>query len=621
MIPPQILAVLTPHDINFSCLTTLSKEDYMCPDNQNDEDQCDSDSDNQPEFEEMMERWGVEPPDAEPLGINSLIEKWCESKFPRPMAAIKELREGINPIEAAAALFAYCYSILSPSFGPSFSWTLEQCLEWHVGQVDQLCETGGRDQQTTQISLEHHQHNVTVCRDLIDFLKDCSAGRFQYPKEQDITATSSYVHVLLAAMSALASLSGEDKQYDPYLCQNLERVFTIIKQGKVLQAQRFSELNLNRKGRKLSGDVEGFLACLGCAAVCFSLAWMKSELMPEHERDYETAFKAYVYGAENMRRTGYGISELFGELFAPESEKGKGGINIYWRIIGAWEKVRKNIEGVDDWRELRKCLEDLVEIMWYEGYDTEFGLYPDTEEPGVVYLRQQISFLEGRLSREDIIKLMDQQKRNQHDKRLQTDFFEGLWQYLEESTKDNIIRAEHRWYDNPTRESHRAAFIDYSNALEIELRYIIFLNPGAEACVTKLIKNRRKKEPDKSLPDLKSVASATLYLSDISKLLRCIKPDGTNAAIMPIVLAISNLPVIENVKPEKQPKALLTNEEFVQDLSYVYQIRNITAHSMTERPILSHLNELRRKILGIGCEGYLIKLAELKKLIRESEHG
>jgi len=590
----------------------------MYPDNQNDEDQCDSDSENQPEFEEMMQRWGVEPPDAEPLGINLLIEKWCESKFSRPMAAIKELREGTNPIEAAAALFAYCYSVLSPSF---FGWTLEQCLEYDVGYVAQLCEISGQDQQTTQILLEHHQHNVTVCRDLIDFFKDYSAGRFQYTEEQDITVTSSYVDVLLAAVFALASLSGEDKRYDPYLCQNLERAFTIIKQGKVLQAQRFSELNLNKKGRKLSGDVEGFLACLSCAAVCFSLAWMKSELMPEHERDYETAFKAYVHGAENMRRTGHCISEFFGELFSPESEKGKGGINIYWRIIGAWEKVRKNIEGVHNWRELRKCLEDLVEIMWHEGYDTEFGSYPDTEEPGVVYLRQQISFLEGRLSREDIIELMDQQKRNQHDKRLQTDFFEGLWQYLEESTKDNIIRAEHRWYDNPTIKSRTAVFIDYTNALEIELRYIIFLNPGAEACVTKLIKNSSNKEPDKSLPTLKSKKAATLYLSEISKLLRCIKADGTNAAIMPIVLAISNLPVIENVKPEKQPKALFTDDEFVQDLDYIYQIRNIPAHSMPERPILSHLNELRRKILGIGCEGYLIKLAELKKLIRECKQS
>jgi hypothetical protein len=592
----------------------------MHSDSQNHEDQRNSDSENRREFEEMMERWGIQAPEepAKPLGIDRLIENWCEGNFERPKAALKELKEGQRHSTAAAALFAYCYTVLSV---PLFGLTLDQCLKNHLNEVKRLRDDDAAegDQEIRQILLELHKRRAVICRDLVDFVKAYSSEESLSMGEQDNAIVSVYVSVLLTAARALIEFSGETKRYDAYLHEELERAFDIIRRGKVQQAEQFSNLDLEDQGHELRGPVEGFLACLGCAVVCYSLAWMESELSLDHQKDYETAFRAYVHGARYMRKTGYRIG-FIENLFASESERIEGEFDIYWKIIGVWAELRKNPGKVQNWRELRNCLTDLEDIMLREDHQEDWGHYP-SDEPGFVYLPQQMSFCDGRLSHEEILELIDQRKQNQHEVRLRNDFFEGLWQYLEEDATDNIVRAEHRWYDNPTRESRKAAFIDYSNALEIELRCLVFGSPDTQACVTRLIKSSGKKEPGRRFPDLTSKKASSLYLGDISRLLQHIKEDGTDTAILPIGLAISNLPDIENVKPGEQPKALFASEDFIRDLGDIYQIRNVAAHSLHERPVLSRLNELRRRILGIGCTGYLIKLAEIKRSIRESKQS
>jgi hypothetical protein len=410
------------------------------------------------EFEEMMKRWGVELPKeeekAEPLGIDILTGEWCKEKFRQPSDAIKALKEEEKHIEASAALFGYCYTILAPSF---FGLTLEQCLEWELKYS------------------QDNQDNVNVCRNLISFENDFSSEQVLYPEGRDNRALKSYVDVLLAAAHALLAFSGETKrEYDPHLHETLESAYEIVKPGRVREAENFSNLDFYNDGRHLSGDVVGFLACLGCAVVCYSLAQILSKLRPDYDRDYETAFKAYVQGAKYMLKTGYQIN-FFDELFAEEEYyKNMNESNIedvYWNIIDVWEQLKKNSERVQSWQELRGCLLELENIMYEEEHDADIGLYP-VNEPGFVYLPRQLSFCDGKLSQKEIHQLIEQQKKEQQEKRLRNDFFEGLWQYLEDKTKDCVVEAEHKWYDNPTKESRINTFMDYSKVLSIsEMRH------------------------------------------------------------------------------------------------------------------------------------------------------
>ena len=76
---------------------------------------------------------------------------------------------------------------------------------------------------------------------------------------------------------------------------------------------------------------------------------------------------------------------------------------------------------------------------------------------------------------------------------------------------------------------------------------------------------------------------------------------------------ISNLPILEDMK------VFLTQEKFTDDLRDIYRIRHCGAHPLPWHRTLLLVNQLRKRILGIGCEGYLIKLAEMKKFIDGSK--
>jgi len=576
----------------------------MCAENQEHEGYRDANEENLRDFTAMMKRWGIEALEeaAKPLGIDMLIEGWCNGRFGRPTTAAEELRKGHRQCEAAAALFAYCYSALSPSF---FGWTLAQCTEWHLQGIEDVHCYSKSDQQTIRFILEHHQHSVMVCRDLIDFVADYSSGRFMYPEGEQDTSLGSCVDILLTATLAVACLSGQSKAYDPYLCEHLERAYQVIRQGKVQQAQQFSTLNLS-KGRELSGDVEGFLACLGCAAVCYSLAWTKSELSPEHERDYEAAFKAYVHGAKYMCKTDYYIGSFFNELFTVESEKGKGGFDIYWKIIGTWEEVRRNTDRVYNWRELQECLKGLKGIMYSEDHEEDWGFYPNTEAPGEVYLEQQISFCDGRLSHKEILQVVEQQKRDYQEKRLRTDFFGDLWWDLELGTRERVISAEYEWYDGFDRRSYvRSAIEHYSAALEIELRALVFSVDEVRRCVKGIIDKQRDDRSYRRSMQINSRTAESLNLKDISKLLRYAMENRKD--VEPIRKAILALPVAEH------KKALFSQGQFLEDLLHVYLLRIDSTHTLENPDILLRTRDLRRRILGIGCDGYLVSLATMKK--------
>lgn len=586
----------------------------MGPESHNDEGQCSPNEEDLREFQELMIRWGIELPQepAKPLGIHALMEKWCATNFERPALAVEELKTGCSHTEAAGVLFGYCYTTLSPSL---FRSTLSECMasckeeaEWLSGD-----DIDGLDQKIVQRLLVRYQRNAMICHDLLDFAADYSSGRLVHPDLESSTSLSCYVDVMLTASYALISLSGERRQYDPFLRENLERAFETIRERKVLQAERFSRMNFDDEAAELTGDVTGFLACLGCAAVCYALAWMESELRQERDRDYETAFKAYVCGASRMCKTGYFINAFFRELFDDEPDSGTGDSDIYWRIIAAWDKVRQNIERVHDRRGLQSYLVDLEEIMWHEGHDMDFGDYPG-DDPGCVYVARQIDFLRGRFSQQEMLEFADQQKHSYQEKRLRVDFFGDLWWQLETEARERLISAECEWYEGCDRGSYvKSAIEHYSAALEIELRALVFSVDEVHRCVQHIMKRQRSDRRYLQIDRLSSRTAASLNLKDIAKLLRCAAENREDTE--PIRKAISALPV-----PEKR-RALLGRKSFLEDLRDIYDLRNGSTHSLRNPNIHLHTNPLRQRILGIGCEGYLTSLAEMKKQAGNREQG
>lgn len=584
----------------------------MDPESHNDEGQYSPKEEDVQEFEELMMRWGIEFPQeaAKSLDIHALLEKWCATSFERPALAVEELIGGSRHAEAAAALFAYCYTALSPSL---FKGTLSECLAFCKEEVEWLSrdDIEGLDEELRRGLLMSDQRRATICQDLLGFQTDYSSGRLVNPDLESSTSLSCYLDVMLTASYALISLSGENKQYDPFLREHLIRAFEIIRERKVLQAERFSRRNFNDEGAELTGEVTGFLACLGCAAVCYALALTESELRPEQDRDYETAFKAYVCGASHMCKTGYYINAFFRELLTEDVSSARADSDIYWRIIAAWEQVRKSIERVRDRSGLQRYLTDLEDIMWHEGNDMEFV---QGDDPGCVYVARQIDFLKGRLSQEEMLELADQQKHDYQKKRLQIDFFGDLWWRLETKTRERLVSAECEWYDGFDRRSYvRSAIEHYSAALEIELRALVFSIDEVRFCVKGIIDKQRNDSSYRRSVRINSRTAESLNLKDISKLLKYALENRKDAE--PIRKAIRALPVAEH------EKALFSQGQFLEDLLHVYLLRNASTHTLESPDILLRTRDLRRSILGIGCEGYLPSLAAMKKQTGILEQG
>jgi hypothetical protein len=579
----------------------------VCPDSKDLEDDDKSehkqDQESNEAFEEMVSRWGITIPSEtkklEPLSIEVLVEEWCREQFKRPGDAVRALKEGGKHIEASTALFGYCYSCLSPSL---FGQSLEECLEYELSQLKRYSDH--------ELEAEHYQDQVNIYRDLISFRDEFSSEQVLYPEGQENRALKSHVEVLLAAGRTILVFSRSKKQYDPDLDELLENAYKTVKQGKVGKAENFSNKSFDNDGRHITGDVVGFLACLACSAVCYSLAHMAFEFRRDYDRDFETAFKTYVEGAKYMLKTGYGI-DFFDELFAGEGyyqdgdERELG--NAFWNAIDVWEQLKKKQEKVQNWQELHSYLLKLEDIMYEESLDAEIGCYPDGE-PGFVYLPRQISFCDGKLSQEEIRQVIQQQRKDQHNQRLRNDFFEELWPYLEGTTKNCLIDAEYTWYDKPTKDSRISAFVDYSMALETELHAIIFQKPEVQKCIKMILKKQKNDNDYKKRMKLSSLEADSLYLSDMSKLLGYVRENWTD--VIPVKKAISSLPIPEDMK------VFLTQKRFTDDLGDIYQIRNRSVHRLPwQSVLLLRMSELRKKILGIGCEGYLIKLAEIKELL------
>ena len=273
----------------------MSENKGITPDN--------NDRENSKEFYEMLVRWGVE---IKPLSLDRLILDWCKTKFPRPQDAFLALRQGGNIVEAAAVLFGYCYTEMEP-----FGWTPEKKRSYILEDTNYA-----NNENTIDEKQKEFIHSlIEPLDDLIYFRDEFSADQVIYTEKEDNQALHSYIDVMIGAARSIVIFSGEKKECDYGVDSSLSHLFDIIKHSEIIKAEKFSLRDFVNVGQSISGDVTGFLACLACAAVCESYAQVSSNLKKEHERNYESAFNAYIDEIKYLNKTGYPYT-LFSELYS-----------------------------------------------------------------------------------------------------------------------------------------------------------------------------------------------------------------------------------------------------------------------------------------------------------------
>ena len=555
-----------------------------------------NDRENSEEFYEMLARWGIKiPSDIKPLSLDRLILDWCKTKFPRPQDAFLALRQGDNIEEAAAALFGYCYAEMEP-----FGWTLEK----KRSSILEDTNYGNTDKTIDENQKEFIHDFIEPLDDLIHFRDEFSSDQVIYTEKEDNQVLHSYIDVMIGAARSILIFSGEKKESDDIVDSSLSHLFDIIKHGEIIKAEKFSLRDFVNVGQSISGDVTGFLACLACAVVCESYAQILSNLKKEHERNYESAFSAYIDEIKYLDKTGYTYI-LFSELFADEENIEEGKIqDPFVNAIAAWEQLKKKPDQVQNWPKFHSYLKKLYNFS----NDKECG--PD-EEPDFVYFPKQLSFCEAKLSQTQVYEILKEQQADFHTQRFTNDYLVNLWNCLEENTKERLIKAETNWYTRKPPVSLTSAFKEYASALEIELKAILFRS--VEQDIQRILPKYKDKD---NFPFLSSPHAYSLYLSDMGKILGYLGQNSSkpiHSDFISIQRAISNLPISCGLK------AFLTQKEFTMDLGDIYRIRNADVHLATIG--LSQCSYLRNRILGIGTKGYLAYIAEIKKQLKEGKMG
>jgi hypothetical protein len=169
-----------------------------------------------------------------------------------------------------------------------------------------------------------------------------------------------------------------------------------------------------------------------------------------------------------------------------------------------------------------------------------------TNIPYIEYLPRQSEFCKAYIDQDGFRRINKLEEIERHKKRMQIDFFEGLWEYLDEATQDEISKAESEWYGWFNRGSSvQSAFFHYSNAIETELHSIIFKTENVQERVKDILDNQGEKgqEKYKKLMKLKSLKAETLYLSDMANLLSCVEDATKKGYVEPIKDTIEALPI------------------------------------------------------------------------------
>lgn len=570
--------------------------DNINPDQPNDS-QNHENNDEIREFEDMLKRWGITVPDKSEdtnyISVENLIAKWSQTKFQRPSQSIQSIRNGTRCIEAVTALFGYCYGFLQP-----FDTSVEELLEWGRESLENyrtVDYSSVSDKKMMDFCIKSGQERIDTLDDLIAFRNSFLSEKEELFNISESDETGSYIKTMLTAAYTIIKFSGE-KRYDAFLDDLLADAYQVVESKKLVIAERFTREQLVNDGRRISGDVEGFLACLANSVICNTYAHVVSELVTEYKRDYIVAFTAFESGLEYWDKLGYDLALPFIGYPLVDAELEK--------AVKVWEKVKENVP-LEKLSELRYRLGRLYDFICDSGEGYSDACVP-YEGPADVYFSRQFEFCETLMGHDELRQVLYQLQEQQHQKRMETDFFERLWDALTPETRKDILQGEREWYDGQKVGPEESAFFHYGRALETELHAIIFGNVNVQRCIGQILSERGTKNKLR----MTSKKAQTLYLSDMSKLLEYTIEEEKFPEIKPIKAAIDALDV------SNEEKRLFSDYKFIQVIKDTYQLRSENAHRERSRiNKIGAVSTLRRQILGISCEGYLPKLAMIKRQV------
>jgi len=134
--------------------------------------------------------------------------------------------------------------------------------------------------------------------------------------------------------------------------------------------------------------------------------------------------------------------------------------------------------------------------------------------------------------------------------------------------------------------------------------------------VREIINRQKSDKKYRYVMNLTSKKADALNLNDMRKLLTCVRenrPQVIRSDVKPIQEVIDDLPI------SMKDKVFLTSEKFTSFLSNLYgYLRPDPEHSATVPNVMDEITKLRVQALGIGCHGYLVYLARIKKRIHDA---
>jgi len=319
------------------------------------------------DFEDMMRRWGIEPPTGflpARICLEEFLTKWCYERFPTPIDAVEALRQGENIEEASASLFWYCYSYLQ-DFTGEVRWVLKE------------------DQYDTARAKELIKR-IEAIGPQLDKIRESSftLDDIKYPLKKTLEWGKPYIETIVSA--ALIILHSRGRKWHHDVQKLITAAYGLIgdipigESGYELEIG-LTDLEMEAVGDdeyRLTGDVFYFLTMIACIVVWDSYANIASK-----QGKYRDALDAYIKELDFYFRTV--VSELPGEMVwaedessflrLPYSESTSADAKMFKKIIDTWEQAKKSLSSDEDWQNAAELLEKLHELPSYV-------LYKCTEE-------------------------------------------------------------------------------------------------------------------------------------------------------------------------------------------------------------------------------------------------
>jgi len=347
-------------------------------------------------------------------------------------------------------------------------------------------------------------------------------------------------------------------------------------------------------------DIYGLSSHVAAGIILNSYAHYK-----EGRGDYLTAFLSNVKAASFLKRVATEFNqfiEIFDYLPCCKVWDLDSDDSEIQRTVIMWEKAKKSPIRPDKWDEIRNALKELDDIAWDVGAmdvgvnDADGNWYQED-----TYFKRQHGFCEGQIEQSKAVSdFLEKEENKVYLKRLKKDFFRDSWDYLTSKTQKALLEAELKWDKSEDIGSdHVSIVMEYRRALEIELREAIFSH--ATNIINSIIEYKINRGEWKS--PSRDYSASDLSLAHMRGLIKDIIDGKSDRSTLELKKSLYTNPMV---------KDYLISREFTRFLYEINRKRNAYEHSSETE--VGQVEEIRRRILGIGSFGYLPILAHIKRV-------